>query len=155
MPKQVQYFIRFRHRYNLVCGHDPATLSSLLYNNNNNNNNNNKGDFYSAHLPHKVGAQGALQQQATTTTHTHTRTHARTHARTTENRFLNRERIMSVIPVVPISVYLHHVLLPNECVKRLALLNVQEICSANICSKSPAAMASKQGFFGFRRFNPF
>ena len=26
--------------------------------NNNNNNNNNKGDFYSAHLPHEVGAQG-------------------------------------------------------------------------------------------------
>ena len=23
-----------------------------------NNNNNNKGDFYSAHLPHEVGAQG-------------------------------------------------------------------------------------------------
>ena len=28
---------------------------------NNNNNNNNKEDFYSAHLPQKVGAQGALQ----------------------------------------------------------------------------------------------
>ena len=25
-------------------------------NNNNSNNNNNKGDFYSAHLPHEVGA---------------------------------------------------------------------------------------------------
>ena len=24
-------------------------------------NNNNKGDFYSAHLPYKVGAQGALE----------------------------------------------------------------------------------------------
>ena len=24
----------------------------------NNNNNNNKGDFYNAHLPHEVGAQG-------------------------------------------------------------------------------------------------
>ena len=30
-------------------------------NSRNNNNNNNKEDFYSAHLPQKVGAQGALQ----------------------------------------------------------------------------------------------
>ena len=38
-----------------------CTWGKVAGNNNNNNNNNNKWDFCSAHLPHKVGAQGALQ----------------------------------------------------------------------------------------------
>ena len=41
-------------RYNTLFMH-------ILYINNNDNNNNNK-DFYSEHPPHKVGAQGTLQQ---------------------------------------------------------------------------------------------
>ena len=40
------------------------------------------GDFYSAHLPHKVGAHGASQSRASTHARTHTNTHARTHMHT-------------------------------------------------------------------------
>ena len=38
-----------------------TTTTTTTTTNNNNNNNNNKADFQSAHLPHKVAAQGALQ----------------------------------------------------------------------------------------------
>ena len=39
------------------------------------------GNFYSAHLPHKVGAHGDSQSRASTHTHTHTHTRARARTR--------------------------------------------------------------------------
>ena len=47
----------------LVSRHINESLVSryLIRVNNNNNNNNNRGNFYGAHLPHRVEAQGALQ----------------------------------------------------------------------------------------------